>query len=238
MIGLHVLWTLDSELCVWGEQSALPARARGRPGRPPATPRPRPHPFACGAGLVSDALARIGATAAATRRRERRLALLAAVVDARASGVPAPAAHRRGRRTARPALAARCVGGRRGCVGARRGGRSAALAAGHAAGRCGCRRVGPVPRRGVQAGARAGGARAVAPRARAPRRAVGRPLAARDRRRRRRPARRPARRLDAAAPARRAVPAGGGQPARGDPWRLPRGGRRRLRAGAAARASR
>ena len=196
MIALHALWTLDSELCVWGEQSSLPARARGRPGRPPVTPRPRPHPFACGAGLVRT-LSRGSARRPQRRGAASAAGAAAAVVDARASGVSAPAARGRRRRTARrAATAARCVGGRRG-RGWRPSRRSICCS------RCRSRppagvAVGESVRylaEAVQAGARAGGARTVAPRARAPRRAVGRPLAARDRRRRRRRPRRAARRL-------------------------------------------
>jgi uncharacterized Zn finger protein len=46
VIALHVIWSSDSRLLVWGEQSSLPVRAGRRPGRPPTTPRPRTHPFA------------------------------------------------------------------------------------------------------------------------------------------------------------------------------------------------
>jgi len=75
MIALHALWSLDSGLCVWGEDSSLPARARGRPGRPSATPRPRPHPFACSTGVLLDALVRAGVTTATTEAQDRKLAL-------------------------------------------------------------------------------------------------------------------------------------------------------------------
>jgi len=47
VIVLHAVWSRDSQLCVWGEDSALPARASKRRGRRPAKPRPRKHPFAC-----------------------------------------------------------------------------------------------------------------------------------------------------------------------------------------------
>jgi superfamily II DNA or RNA helicase len=62
VIVLHALWSRDSSLCVWGEESSLPARARRPPGRPPARPRPRPHPFACDPGLLREVLARLGMT--------------------------------------------------------------------------------------------------------------------------------------------------------------------------------
>lgn len=75
MIALHAVWSLDGELCLWGEESSLPARARGRPGRPPATPALRPHPFACDARSVEGALVRLGAPVATARAVERQLAL-------------------------------------------------------------------------------------------------------------------------------------------------------------------
>jgi superfamily II DNA or RNA helicase len=46
VIALHGVWSRDSQLCVWGEDSRLPARAARRRGPPPAKPRPRRHPFA------------------------------------------------------------------------------------------------------------------------------------------------------------------------------------------------
>jgi SNF2 family DNA or RNA helicase len=62
VIVLHALWSRDSRLCVWGEESSLPAMARRPPGRPPAGPRPRPHPLACDPGLLREVLARLGMT--------------------------------------------------------------------------------------------------------------------------------------------------------------------------------
>jgi hypothetical protein len=59
VIAIHAIWSRESQLCVWGEDSALPARAPVRRGRPPATPRPRAHPFACGADGLSGALRRL-----------------------------------------------------------------------------------------------------------------------------------------------------------------------------------
>lgn len=75
MIAVHALWSLDSELCFWAEESSLPATAGRRPGRPPAAPRPRVHPFACGTDALREALARVGAGAATAPGRDRRLAL-------------------------------------------------------------------------------------------------------------------------------------------------------------------
>ncbi|MGH3263888.1 MAG: hypothetical protein ACRDNS_18065, partial [Trebonia sp.] len=56
MIVLHAIWSRDSRLCLWGEHSALPARAPVRRGRPPAKPRPRAHPFACPAESLGGVL--------------------------------------------------------------------------------------------------------------------------------------------------------------------------------------
>ncbi|MGA2012729.1 MAG: DEAD/DEAH box helicase [Solirubrobacteraceae bacterium] len=59
MIVLHAIWSRESQLCVWGEDSALPPRAPVRRGRPPATPRPRAHPFGCRADGLRAALRRL-----------------------------------------------------------------------------------------------------------------------------------------------------------------------------------
>ena len=74
VIVLHALWSRDSKLCVWGEESSLPAHARRQPGRPPV--RPRPHPFACNAGLLRQVLARLGMTDLSEAAVERKLALM------------------------------------------------------------------------------------------------------------------------------------------------------------------
>ena len=58
VIVLHAVWSRESRLCVWGEDSRLPARAPRR-GRPSAKPRPRAHPFACTLQDVAGALARV-----------------------------------------------------------------------------------------------------------------------------------------------------------------------------------
>ena len=60
VIALHALWSADGCLCIWGERSSLPARGRRPPGRPPVTPVPRPHPFACEGALLVDALGPLG----------------------------------------------------------------------------------------------------------------------------------------------------------------------------------
>ena len=59
MIALHAIWSRESRLCVWGEDSGLPARAPARRGRPPVKPRPRAHPFACAVEAVAGALGRV-----------------------------------------------------------------------------------------------------------------------------------------------------------------------------------
>ena len=71
MIALHALWSRDADVCVWGEQSPLPGRARPRPRRPPATPGPSRHPFACRSALIVDALERLGASPAARATASR-----------------------------------------------------------------------------------------------------------------------------------------------------------------------
>ena len=76
MIVLHTLWSRDSRLCVWGEESSLPASARRPPGRPPTRPRPRAHPFACDTGLLREALERLGVLSLPGDAVERKLALM------------------------------------------------------------------------------------------------------------------------------------------------------------------
>ena len=63
MIVVHAIWSRDLRLYLWGEDSSLPARARRRPGRPAATPKPRVHPFACSATGLEAALTRLGVPA-------------------------------------------------------------------------------------------------------------------------------------------------------------------------------
>ncbi len=59
MIALHAIWSRDSRLCVWGEDSVMPPRAPARRGRRPTKPRPREHPFACAVETVAGALGRV-----------------------------------------------------------------------------------------------------------------------------------------------------------------------------------
>ena len=73
MIALHAVWAHDSRLCLWGEDSALPAGAPKRRGRPPAKPRPRPHPFACPAERIGECVATLVGEIASS---ERKLPLL------------------------------------------------------------------------------------------------------------------------------------------------------------------
>ena len=58
MLVIHGVWAYGA-LQVWAEDSALPAHAPPRPGRPSRAPRP--HPFAVPAGELADALAAAGA---------------------------------------------------------------------------------------------------------------------------------------------------------------------------------
>ena len=76
MIAVHAIWSRDSRLCVWAEDSALPPRARRRRGRPPAKPRPRSHPFACGADELGGALRRVSPKLAPVALVERDLCLV------------------------------------------------------------------------------------------------------------------------------------------------------------------
>jgi len=50
---LHTIWNGD-ELCLWAEASALPLTAPPRRGRPPKNPKPRTHPFALPADILSE----------------------------------------------------------------------------------------------------------------------------------------------------------------------------------------
>ena len=75
MIVLHALWSRDLHVCVWGEQSSLPARAGRRPGRPRNEPEPRAHPFACRGSILLDALGSLGPAAAVEDATVGKLAL-------------------------------------------------------------------------------------------------------------------------------------------------------------------
>ncbi|HZD00340.1 MAG TPA: DEAD/DEAH box helicase [Actinomycetes bacterium] len=77
---LHGHWSAGQELCLWAEDSALPARAAGRRGgRSPKAPT-SPHPFACPPGQVRETVALIAAGAPAGelagKAEERELTLL------------------------------------------------------------------------------------------------------------------------------------------------------------------
>src|ERR1700733_4862736 len=57
MLVIHGIWAYGA-LQVWAEDSARPARAQSRVGRPSRAPRP--HPFAVAPGELADALAGAG----------------------------------------------------------------------------------------------------------------------------------------------------------------------------------
>lgn len=75
MVVLHALWSLDAELCVWGERSSTVPRSHRPPGRPSRAPRPPTHPFCCPAPLLRETLAAVGVEADGGRARARRVAL-------------------------------------------------------------------------------------------------------------------------------------------------------------------
>jgi superfamily II DNA or RNA helicase len=56
----HAVWSSDDRLCLWAEDSSLPARAPGRSGRPAKAPKPRRHPFASSAAALETALDHLG----------------------------------------------------------------------------------------------------------------------------------------------------------------------------------
>jgi hypothetical protein len=60
VIAVHGIWSRDSQLCIWGEDSALPVVGPKRRGRPPVRPRPRQHPFACRARDLRASLRGLG----------------------------------------------------------------------------------------------------------------------------------------------------------------------------------
>jgi non-specific serine/threonine protein kinase len=76
VIALHAVWSRDSQLCVWGEDPDLPARAPRRRGRRPAKPQPRKHPFACSAPDLAGAFDALGVSLESDALLERELHLM------------------------------------------------------------------------------------------------------------------------------------------------------------------
>lgn len=76
VIALHAIWSRDSQLCVWGEDSGPPARAPKRRGRRPAKPRPRKHPFACSGESLAGALDALAIPLKPDAQIERELRLM------------------------------------------------------------------------------------------------------------------------------------------------------------------
>lgn len=75
VIVLHGVWSRDGRLCVWAEDSQRPASAPPRRGRPPATPRPRAHPFAADVAQLRAALATTGVPDQQDKRAEDTVVL-------------------------------------------------------------------------------------------------------------------------------------------------------------------
>jgi hypothetical protein len=76
VIALHAVWSRDSQLCVWGEDPDLPARAPRRRGRRPAKPRARKHPFACAAPDLAGAFDALGVSLESDAPLKRELHLM------------------------------------------------------------------------------------------------------------------------------------------------------------------
>jgi hypothetical protein len=73
MLAVHALWSAAGRLCLWAEDSALPASVSPGRGRPARSPRPRPHPFACRADRLR---AELGGTLVAGTSSEVELTVL------------------------------------------------------------------------------------------------------------------------------------------------------------------
>jgi SNF2 family DNA or RNA helicase len=76
VIALHAIWSRDSRLCLWGEDSALSPCAPALRGRPPVKPHPRTHPFACGTDVLGAVLRGACPTVEPSALVERELCLL------------------------------------------------------------------------------------------------------------------------------------------------------------------
>src|SRR5580693_10635085 len=80
LLVIHGVWAYGA-LQVWAEDSALPAHAPPRRGRPSRAPRP--HPFAVPAGELADGLAAAGAGDLAGKAVDDELTMrLPSVTDA------------------------------------------------------------------------------------------------------------------------------------------------------------
>jgi SNF2-related domain/SNF2 Helicase protein/Helicase conserved C-terminal domain len=60
MIVLHAIWSSDSTLCIWGEDSSL--APRGRTVRQSKRRKPRAHPFACDRNRLTEAIGQLAGT--------------------------------------------------------------------------------------------------------------------------------------------------------------------------------
>ena len=59
MIALHAIWSSESSLCMWGEDSSLASRLPKRARHEPKNIKPRSHPFACDSDWLREAISRL-----------------------------------------------------------------------------------------------------------------------------------------------------------------------------------
>src|ERR1044072_6619107 len=59
MIALHAIWSSESKLRVWGEDSSLTKKIPSQVKSQPQPDRARPHPFACDSGWLREAVLQV-----------------------------------------------------------------------------------------------------------------------------------------------------------------------------------
>ena len=113
MLVIHGIWAYGT-LSLWAEDSAVPARAAPRSGRPSRAPRP--HPFAAGLDDLADTVAELAGSASDLARKavEDELTLRPAQRAGRAAGLTGggQGGRRRARRPGRAPGAGRVAGAR------------------------------------------------------------------------------------------------------------------------------